>query len=145
MGRPADTEALSHCMSTSSLVLTIMNGPSLDIRAFLPPEQKFSTMITSPVVPLSKNLFVTSLVSYSARVSLSFRSRTISERRSLCSGYGLHRCTCFELPGSPRCCRQRLGLDQYRTGKFLCHSSVCDSPSVLLKRSLVSISDTAVW
>jgi hypothetical protein len=79
MGRPADTAALAHCMSTSSLVLTIMNGRPLDTRAFL---QKLSTMMASSGTPLSKDLLVTSLAVDSVCVSLSFSSRTTSEKRS---------------------------------------------------------------
>ncbi len=107
MGRPADTTALAHCMSTSSLVLTILNGPSLDEQALMP---KFSTTMESPSCPLSKDLLASSLPSCLACVSLSFSSFTTCEDRSRCSGYGLHWYTCFELSVSPRCSRQRIGL-----------------------------------
>jgi hypothetical protein len=73
MGRPADTTTLDHCMSTSSLVLTILNGPSLDERVLLP---KFSTTMESPNCELSKDLLVTSLSSCLSCVSPSLSSFT---------------------------------------------------------------------
>ena len=81
-GNPGDhlsdvvkTITMSHCMSTTSLVLTILNGPSLDVRVLL---KKLCMSMTSQRRPLSKDL----LSSFLSCVSLSFSSFTTCEERS---------------------------------------------------------------